>query len=298
MRRSLTEWLDAEGGIRHVDQALGAGYTRYAIREAVAGGSVERLRRVWLATSSAPSMLRAAALVGGRVACITAARMHGLWTIDDDRPHLAVAHGASRFDAAGARIHWNAGPIASGRFELLEPPVDALVHIAACRPFEHALATWESALRTRNVDPGYLAQLPLRHAAARRVRDCASQLSDSGLESITFSRLRSIGIPVRQQVRLAGHAVDGLIGSHLVIQLDGYGFHRDAASRRRDIAHDRRLALMGFTVLRFDYQQVLAEWAGVELEVRSAMAIGLHLGRDGRAAGGRSLLRPFRATSA
>ncbi|MGI9822540.1 DUF559 domain-containing protein [Agromyces sp. Marseille-Q5079] len=298
MRTSLTEWLDAEGGIRHVQQALHAGHTRYAIRTAVAAGSVQRLRRVWLATSSAPPLLRMAASINGRAACVSAARLHGLWTIDDDRPHVAVAHGASRFDAAGAHVHWNAGPLGTHRFELVEPVVDALVHVAECRPLDHALATWESALRRRAVDARYLARLPLRHAAARRVRDGASQLSDSGLESIAFARLRRIGLPVRQQVRLLGHAVDGLIGSHLVIQIDGFEFHQDAASRRRDIAHDRRLALMGFTVLRFDYQQVLYRWEEIELQIRLAVAIGLHDARDIRSSGDRTLLRPIRTNSA
>lgn len=298
MRDSLTRWLEAEGGIRHVQQALAAGFTKYSIRAAVAAGSVQRLRRVWLAGPDAPPLLRAAAAIGGRVACVTAAREHGLWVIDDDVPHFAVAHGASRFDAAGARIHWNAGPLGARTFELVEPVVDALVHVAECRPLDHALATWESALRQGTVDHRYLARLPLRHASARRVRDGASQLSDSGLESIAVARLRRIGLPVRQQVHLAGHAVDGLVGSSLVIQLDGYEFHRDAASRRRDLAHDRRLALLGFTVLRFDYRQVLYGWQEVELEIRSAVAIGLHGSLGERSSGDRTLLRRSRAESA
>ncbi|KQM82838.1 endonuclease domain-containing protein [Agromyces sp. Leaf222] len=282
MRDSLTRWLEAEGGIRHVQQALAAGFTKYSIRAAVAAGSVQRLRRVWLAGPDAPPLLRAAAAIGGRVACVTAAREHGLWVIDDDVPHFAVAHGASRFDAAGARIHWNAGPLGAHHLELVEPVVDALVHVAECRPLDHALATWESAMRQGTVDHRYLARLPLRHASARRVRDGASQLS----------------LPVRQQVHLAGHAVDGLVGSSLVIQLDGYEFHRDAASRRRDLAHDRRLALLGFTVLRFDYRQVLYGWQEVELEIRSAVAIGLHGSLGERSSSDRTLLRRIRAESA
>ena len=61
-----------------------------------------------------------------------------------------------------------------------------------------------------------------------------------------------------------------------MLQIDGYDFHRTAAQRRADIAHDRRLTLRGYTVLRFDYRQVLFEWDTIEAEVRHAMAIGLH----------------------
>ena len=44
-----------------------------------------------------------------------------------------------------------------------------------------------------------------------------------------------------------------------------------------DIAHDRRLALLGYTVLRYDYRQILFDWPRVEAEILQAMAQGLHL---------------------
>ena len=136
---------------------------------------------------------------------MTAARLHGLWTVDDARLHVAVAHGASRFDAGDALVHWGAPLLGPNRFELVEPIADALVRIADCQPLDHALATWESALRTGRVHAGYLERLPLRSAAAKHVRQGASQLSDSGLESIPVARLRRIGIRVRQQVVIDGH---------------------------------------------------------------------------------------------
>jgi hypothetical protein len=53
-----------------------------------------------------------------------------------------------------------------------------------------------------------------------------------------------------------GHPVDGLIGEHLVVQIDGFSHHR-AEQRRRDLRAGARLVLRGYTVLRFDYVQVL-----------------------------------------
>ncbi|MCP2369389.1 very-short-patch-repair endonuclease [Agromyces terreus] len=208
---------------------------------------------------------------------MSAARHRGLWTIDDGRLHLAVAPNACRFDAGDAIVHWNTGPVDPHRYELVEPVVDVLAHLADCRPFDHALATWESAVRTGATTLPLLAQMPLRSAAARRVRAACGMLSDSGIESIPVARLARIGIRVRQQVRIDGHHVDGLIGERLVLQIDGYEFHRTAAQRGTDIAHDRRLALLGYTVLRLDYQQVLFGWDEVEAEIRHAMAAGLHL---------------------
>jgi very-short-patch-repair endonuclease len=78
-------------------------------------------------------------------------------------------------------------------------------------------------------------------------------------------------------VTIAGHRVDGLIGERLVLQIDGYGFHSSAEQRAKDIAHDRTLRLMGYTVLRYGYEQVLFAWEVAEHEVRMAIAQGLHL---------------------
>jgi very-short-patch-repair endonuclease len=271
----LVAWLDQTNGIRHVEEATAAGFTPYAIAAAVSSGSVRRLRR-WIATPTAPPALCRAARISGRVACLSAAREHGLWTIADGRAHLAVKHGASRFDPGDAVMHWGAPVIPPSRYELVEPVVDALVRIADCQPLDHALAAWESALRSRRVGAEYLQRLPLRSAAARRVREGASQLSDSGIESIPVARLRRIGITVRQQVVIDGHPVDLLIGERLVLQVDGFEFHRTPAQRERDLAQDRRLVLMGYTVFRFGYVDVLYGWPTVESEIRHAMAAGLH----------------------
>src|SRR6476619_1377323 len=102
---NVAEWVGSSGGIRHVDDALRAGFTRYAIRASIAGGGIRRIRR-WLAGPEAPPSLIRAAAVGGRLACVSAARHHGLWTLDDSRVHLGVPHNASRFDAGDAIVHW------------------------------------------------------------------------------------------------------------------------------------------------------------------------------------------------
>lgn len=45
--------------------------------------------------------------------------------------------------------------------------------------------------------------------------------------------MAEIGVTVRQQVMIDGHRVDGLIGDRLVIQLDVFAHHSDAAPRSR-----------------------------------------------------------------
>jgi very-short-patch-repair endonuclease len=103
------------------------------------------------------------------------------------------------------------------------------------------------------------------------VRAVASGLADSGLETLPVAWLAVCGIRVRQQVVIDGHRVDGLIGERLVLQTDGFSFHSSAEQRRADIAHDRRLALLGYTVLRYDYRQILFDWPAVETEIHGSL---------------------------
>jgi very-short-patch-repair endonuclease len=56
----------------------------------------------------------------------------------------------------------------------------------------------------------------------------------------------------------------------------GFAHHSSAADRRRDLEADARLALRGYTVLRFDYFQVFFQWDYVVETVLMAVAQGLH----------------------
>ncbi|MEV8263016.1 DUF559 domain-containing protein [Microbacterium sp. NPDC077057] len=96
--------------------------------------------------------------------------------------------------------------------------------------------------------------------------------------------MRAVGIDVRQQVWVDGHPLDGVIGERLAIQIDGFRHHSAAGDRRRDLAADARLALRGYTVLRFDYHQVMVDDRHVEDTVLAALAQGLHRA-DHRATG-------------
>jgi len=114
--------------------------------------------------------------------------------------HISVPSNARVPSAGVTRVHWGAGPVPVGRFTLVEPIENALVHIAECQPFENALVVWDSALNKKLVTGAALERLPLRSAAARAVRAVASGLADSGLETLPVTRLAVIGIRVRQQV--------------------------------------------------------------------------------------------------
>ncbi len=132
---------------------------------------------------------------------------------------------------------------------------------------------WESATNQRLVTPAQLRRIRWRSRVAQRLARSVTHLSDSGIESMFVWRCRRAGIRTVQQVWLEGRPVDALIGARLVVQLDGWAYHSDPAQRRADIRHDRALVACGYTVLRFDYRDVVHDWPRVLGELRRAIAM-------------------------
>lgn len=190
--------------------------------------------------------------------------------------HVAVASTASRIPTDGLHVHWGSGPSPVGRNANEDPILNVLFHVAHCLPKSDALAVWESAIRRGEADPDVLARVAWRSTQASELADSASSLSDSGLETRFVDGMRTAGVVVRQQVWIDGHPVDGLVGTSLVVQIDGFAHHGTAADRRRDIAADARLTVRGYVVLRFDYRQILFDWDRVVDTVVTAMSQGAH----------------------
>lgn len=252
-----------------------AGFGRRAVDGAGARDLVRRLRRVWLYTRKAEAEELAAVRVGGRVACISAARRAGLWVPDAPGAHVAVPPNASRLESSGLILHWSIGPAPESSRTVVESLVNMLFHVAGCQPRAEALSVWESALNRGLTTVEVLRAVTWRSASARALVDAAVILSDSGLETFVVHRLRPLGLRMTQQAVLDGRPVDLLIGERLVVQIDGK-HHLDPVQRRRDIAGDARLVLRGYTVLRFDYAQILFAWPTVLDAIVTAVAQGRH----------------------
>jgi very-short-patch-repair endonuclease len=274
----MDEFVDLvarRGGVLHTRDARLEGFTTHGLRRAVASGVVTRVRKSWLVAPTCDPESRRAVECGGRLTCLTAARRRGLWTPTHARIHLAVPPTASRVGGADVKLHWSRGPAPVAPTAATDEVLNILFHVARCAQPKDALAVWESAVRTRQVDPALLHRVDWRSSAAKGLAAVSSALSDSGVETRFLVLMRSIGVTVRQQVGLLGHPVDGLIGRRLVVQLDGFAHHQ-AADRRRDLRHDAQLLLRGYTVLRFDYFQVLFSPDEVTSTVAMAVAQGLH----------------------
>lgn len=269
-------WLRGSGHVAHTSTAYAHGFTKRDIADAVAHDGVARVRRSWLTTLTPAAPTRRALAIGGRLTCVSEAHRLGLWVPTVAEPHVWVAPSASRFARDGLRIHRATGPSPCAAHSPREPLLNVLFQVARCLAADDALTVWESAVRTTSLTKEMLQEVPWKSTRARQLSDAAGGLSDSGLETHLVTRLRRAGLQVRQQVWIDGHPVDALVGRRLVIQVDGR-HHLEPRQRRRDIEADARLTLMGFTVLRFDYRQVIFDWPQVERTVLTAVAQGRHL---------------------
>lgn len=274
----IRAYVENAGGIVHRQQVLDAGASAAGLRAAIASGAVRRVRRYWVATERASPDLQAAAEATGRLACISAARHRGWW-MPPDTPsglHLHVTPGG-RPPPGDGTTHWRTPLVPTSAFDLIESVADTLRHIADCVPREQALVLWESAVRMHRIPTAELARIPWRSTAAVELCAIATGESGSGIETIFVHRLRPRGLVIRQQVPLAGHDVDALVGDRLVVQLDGFAFHSSSAERTRDLAHDRALMALGYRVLRFSYAEVIYAWPAVEASLTRALSQQLHL---------------------
>ncbi len=274
----LAAWVADAGGIAHRRAAENAGFTLGVRRAAVRTEAVRRVRRDWLVVDSAPADLVTAAENAGSLTCVSAARRRGWW-MPDDAPggiHIRLDPHASS-PVTDVTAHWTLRIAPAPGHGLLDSVEDTLAHLATCLTPENAQIVWNSALKAENLTPAAVRRVRWRTPQARACADRASDQSDSGLETILVVRLSPWGLLMRQQVVLLGRPVDLLIGERLVIQVDGFAHHSTSAQRSKDVAFDAELVLMGYTVLRFTYAQVMHDWPLVERTIARAIAAGAHL---------------------
>ena len=271
---SLEDVVSAAGGVARVTTLRGRGFSRRTIEGAVAARELTRPRNGWVALPNADPLLVAAARAGVVLTCQTQARRLDLWVLGDDTIHVAAPpHRRIGEVKKGTHVHWGRPLVPRHPDALVDPVENVLAFVVACRPHEEALVNWESALRQQLVTRASLQRLPFASAARALLAECSLH-SDWGLETLVPARLHFLWLPIRQQVWLAGHAVDFLIGDRLVLQVDGG--HHVGVQRRSDIAHDAQLALLGYHVIRVDYVQVVTMWQEVHDLVVRAIAQGLH----------------------
>lgn len=250
-------------------ELLDAGWTGHGLTEAVARGTLLRIRRGHYAAPGVDPQVERAVRVGGRLACASELRALGAWVPEHPVVHVHVEANAARLrhpddskqrlpEGAACVLHWAPLHEPGGASVSHVSPLDATLQAMQCLERRLAIAALDSAVRSGLVRLSVVrdaaAGLPVR---SRRLLTEVDARAESGLESIVRTIALDLGFRVALQegVRSVGR-VDLVIEDWIVIETDGDEFH-DVTVTPKDRRRDAMLAADGRVTLRFRYAQVL-----------------------------------------
>lgn len=267
------EALDRLGGVAEAHEVL-RWTSRRRLRKAVRRGEVERLARGRYSIGTATAAFTAAAELGGATVCLRSAAAHHGWKTkhQPERPDLAMKRGRVLAAEWRERItpHWfNVDD--DDRAAGVTRPLKTVIDCARQLPFDESLAIADSALRSRSVTREELDKvraIGAGAAAVRRVLQHADGRSANPFESVLRALALESGVALEPQfeVDLGTGTIHTDLGSRhlrLVLEADSWTHHATRVAHARDCARYNLLALRGWLVLRFTWEQVMTQPAYV-----------------------------------
>lgn len=280
---SIEHLVRSAGGTIATHELHAAGITRRGISRRLDAGHLHRVRHGWYVLPELAPLVRRAVRVGGLLTCSAALRAHGLWSVSDGELHVRVPRNACRLRSpehsrrrladvsAPVTVHWTGRTPASTR--LIAAPEQALDDWFRCAPRDWALAALDSLVRR---SPGSHATLLARYGVSEW--EGVDGRCESGTENVFFRRMLGLGIHPWRQVRIPGSSpFDFLIGTRLLVEVDGASFHDEAGQFARDRAKDALAHTLGYLPVRFSHDQVIHDWRRVEAAVLAVVIRGDHL---------------------
>jgi very-short-patch-repair endonuclease len=259
-------------------QLLDAGLKKQAIKTRVAGGWLTRRHSgvYQLGVFAGPFGAEAAALLAcGPESVISHHTAAALWRLLErvGPIHVSVPNGAGR-RRAGIEVHaLEVTDFVTRHGIRVATPARTLLDLASSMP-ERAL--------DRLVEEAQVQLLLTRDELLRTVAEGAGRPGVRKLEAIVgsphepaFTRseaerrlvqlVKAAGLPQpRTNARVAGIEVDAVWhAQRLVVEVDGWTYHRTRAAFERDRARDGRLLVSGYRVLRITWRQLTREPAKV-----------------------------------
>jgi very-short-patch-repair endonuclease len=267
-----------------------AGIGTNAITNRVAVGHLHRIHHgVYLldppGTASRITLLTAAVEACGPTAVLSHRSAAELWKLLPAHPgHIEVTVvSRNAGDRPGIRRH---------RVPELMPPdihhrhgvrvtaaARTVLDNARHRDLEELLATAMAGLVTPREIEEAIGRCPTRRGIARLQvilhQEGGPRRTRSWGERRTLSLVRQAGLPVPiTNTLLHGHQVDALWPTEkLVVETDGWDFHRDRAAFENDRARDATHVANGYRVLRFTGRQLRDQPLTVIARLASALAI-------------------------
>lgn len=235
------------------------GLSRWQVEQAVRAGTLQHVRRGWYADPGVDADVFAALRAGYRVGCLSAARLHGLWTPPDSRRHWVLAPGA-RGGRVPQGVDVHRGPVDVDRE--VQSLTDCLRQVVRSHDPETALIVLESAANREAIPRSdllaILAGAPIR---SRNTLKFFSERSESGTETRVRLFYERRGVRVRSQVQIPGIGrVDLLVGRSHIVECDSTAHHTGEKNYARDRDRDLAASDLDFTGTRLTWEQVFLTW--------------------------------------
>jgi hypothetical protein len=253
-------------------ELLSAGATGRALTGAVKAGYLVRVRRDHYALPGTAQQILQGIRVGGRLTCVSALQLAGVFAFDATFPHIHLPRTASRsrsprnglvplteFNRDGAELHW--WPL-FGCHEGSEFAVgiaDALAHAVRCQNSWHAIASLDNALHLGKIDETDVAEI-FRHLPGRflPLRAEIDGRSEAGQETVLRLIMQAAGLHCELQVTVPGVGrVDMIVEGILVLEADSRLAHDGWELHVRDRDRDIDLARQGYMSLRPVYNRTM-----------------------------------------
>ncbi|WP_062516200.1 type IV toxin-antitoxin system AbiEi family antitoxin domain-containing protein [Demequina gelatinilytica] len=252
--------LMAGGAARWTDLA-DAGVSRGALLHAVTEGTVVRPHRGCFALPQAPYEEVDAVIFRGEPACVSVLAANDVPVLPAPMiAHIAVPDSRS-LSNLGARPLDRVAIHRTTRYPLermREVPI-ALDLASRCLPPAEHLAAIEGAIRGEKAAPDVIERFRICSEERRAWLLARLDLSsESPTETLARVTMRDAGLDVRTQVELEGVGrVDFVVGGVVVVECDGFSYHRDKPQFRRDRDRGRAATTWGRAELRYTYDDVV-----------------------------------------
>lgn len=265
--------------------------TRHCVVVAVEQGRIRRLARGRYGLSEVPQQRRRAAELTAVLSHLSAAQHHG-WAVKHppEQAWVTVPRGRNVGRDVQAEVMVTYADLGEAeRLEGVTAPLRTVLDCARKLPFDEALAVADSALRVGAVTIEDLraSAAKLRGPgcrAARRVATYADGRAANPFESVLRAIvIESRTLDVQPQVPVATRTmtfhpdlVD--VRRRVVLEADSWTWHRDHQTHGRDCVRHTALAVAGWVVLRFTWEQVMHSPAYVTAVLQD-LVVSTHLTR-------------------
>ena len=278
-------------GVVATRQLAALGLPQRAVSHRAAAGRLHRVHRGVYAVGhpvlTVNGRRMAAVLAGGPGAVLSHASAAALWGIrptSATRIDVTVRSAGGRAKRPGLRIHrtptLRADEITEEQAIRVTTPARTLLDLAATLPRRALERALDEAEIHELYDLASLDAMARTHAGERGARHLRRALDEDGDPTLTDSELEELMLALCEehglerpepQAWVAGLRVDFLFAaSRLVVETDGYRYHRTRRAFERDRERDAILARAGYRTLRFTHRQLTREPAMVAATLRSS----------------------------